>query len=186
MIKIVGISPARIAPKVEKIEYYYYKNEDTDKELRTAVDVNGDLQKQYENKYQESISLSQRTAENVLRTKYGIKVRGEKQDIWNYLKAIEEIDNAVIIDSVNILDYTFGKEALMNAGGAIAQVVAPAAPAEGEEETEEEAPVIEAPSVVVTEDGTEIDNKSDVQIVISLYSIYKMSEPDVDTIPAAE
>ncbi len=171
--------------KIEKLDYYYFKKEDTDKEMRTAVDINGDLQDQFDNKYQESVALSQRTAENVLRTKYAVKVRGEKQEVWDYLKAIADIDSAVMIDSVNILDYTFGAEAALKAGAALTDMIAPseeAAPAEGEEEAEE---VVQA-APITTDSGEEITNESDVQIVISLYSIYKMSEPDVESIPAAE
>lgn len=183
-------------PEVEELKYYYYEGKDIDADLREAADINGNLQQQYDDEHAEQVSLSDREVETLYQTKYGVKVNGTKEDIWNYLKAIKEYNKALLINQVNISDYSFGQDAieeLQKKGQQIVEAVAQTpeeTPAEegGEEAaaTEETAPEEQAQSSVsVTLDGQEITNTSDAQIVITAYSIYKMPEPDTETIPPA-
>lgn len=198
-VKIVSLNAGK--PSVATLGYYYSKDEDFAKELRKEADLNDALLNEYNENHAEEIALSERKAESLIQTKYGIRVVGTKEDIWNYLKAIEDIDKAVVINQVNIADYTFGKEAMEKAQQAGAQIVEAAAPeeqeapAEGEaaeeaekpeekpEEEQEAAP--QKPVSVITADGEEISNVSNVDIVISLYSVYNMPKPDTDYIPDA-
>ena len=185
-VKIVSLELSE--SKVDKIKYYFLETKDKESDLREAADINGDLQASYDEETKESASLSQRNVESLIKTQYGLKINGTKDNIWKYLEAIEGIDKAVKIDSVNILDYTFGADAAAKAGQQLAQAVSPTSKAEGEGEEGEEDEVAASESEissVTTADGKVIDNTSDVQVVITLYSVIEMPEPDVETIPAA-
>lgn len=179
-------------PKVEKIEYYYYEMEDKEKELRKAADLGGSLEADYKVLAAENDALSARNVESIIRTQYGIKVVGTKAEIWAYLKAIKDYDEAITIDSVNIQDYSFGEDAakkegveLGNADEDIEKMKADAIQ-EGmtDEEIEAALAAIDAKVASVTSNGKEITNTSQVEIAISLYSVYNMSEPDLDYIPS--
>ena len=72
------------------------------------------------------------------------------------MQAVADIDEAVMINSVSIADYTFGA-----AGEAVTT-------------TDEE-----GNQVSVTVGGGE-NGESDVQFVISIYSVYTMTKPNTD------
>lgn len=189
-VKVLSMELSNTA--VQELGYYYAKTDDFDASLREAADINGDLQAKYEEDNADQLSLSERTVEGLYQTRYGVRVNGTKEDIWNYLKAIEDYDKALLINSVTIQDYSFGQDAIEEAGEAIAQVVSPqeeAQPAEGEEpaeeQTEENAEEPQQSAVTVRVGDKEITNTSDVSFVITAYSIYEMPEPDVTTIPDA-
>jgi|GEM_PF-393370 len=184
------------APEVEDLDYYYHESDDPGKDLREQADINGNLQEQYDGEHAEEVSLSERQVEELYQTKYGVRVNGTKEDIWNYLKAIKEYNKALLVNEVSISDYSFGKDAieeLQKKGQQIVEAVAPQpeeTPAEGEgEQPAEEGQEVPAEQpeaqTSVTIDGQEITNTSDAKIVITAYSIYAMPEPDTETIPPA-
>lgn len=156
------------SPKVGALKYYYLPYEDIGVDLRSAADVNGDLQKQVDEESAEATALSQRTVESLFLTQYGLSINGKKEDIWNYLKAIEDYDKAVVINSVEISDYSFGKDAAEKEGTQVTST-----PSEGEEGEEGE-------ETAAATTSTEITDTSDAKIVISLYSVYNMSEPNTE------
>ena len=195
-VKILSLEVS--LPDVDELDYYYYESDDKDKDLREQADINGNLQDQYNDQHADEVSLSERQVEQLYQTKYGVRVNGTKEDIWNYLKAIKEYNKALLVNQVNISDYSFGQDAieeLQKRGQQIVEAVAPQpeeTPAEGEgeqpAEENQEAPEVQEETtaqVTVTADGQEITNTSDAQIVITAYSIYKMPEPDTETIPPA-
>lgn len=94
--------------EVSQLEFYYYTPNDVGGDLRSEADFSGELTLDYASKVAESAALSARTPENVLCTQYGVSVKGTKEDIWNYMQAVADIDEAVMINSVSIADYTFG------------------------------------------------------------------------------
>ena len=194
-------------PSVTELKYYYYSADDYAAQYRETVDLGGQLQAEYNEDNKEALSLKDREVESLLETKYGVKVVGTKENIFKYLEAIKDYDQAMNIRSVQISDYTFGEAALeqaRQAGAQIAEAIAPpaeeapadeAAAEETEAEAETEAPAeteeetaaaeeASAPTAVVV-DGKTITNESDCQIVISVYSVFTMPEPNVDYIPAA-
>lgn len=181
-------------PKSDELKYYYFETKDVGEKLREKADINGNLQEIYDENHAEEVSLSERQVEALYQTKYGVKINGTKEDIWNYLKAIKEYNKALLINQVNITDYSFGQDAieeLQKKGQQIVEAVAPQpeeAQTEGEEGTEgeenQEETQVQSP-ISVTLDGQEITNTSDAQIVITAYSIYPMPEPDTETIPPA-
>lgn len=179
-------------PQVENIEYYYYEMDDEEKELRKAADLSGSLEADYKVLSAENDALSARNVESIIRTQYGIKVVGTKDEIWAYLKAIKDYDEAITIDSVNIQDYSFGEDdakkegvELSNSAEDIEKMKADAIQ-EGmtDEEIEAALAAIDARFASVSSNGKEITNTSQVEIAISLYSVYNMSEPDLDYVPS--
>jgi hypothetical protein len=197
-VKVTSLEVSK--PTVASLDYYYYQDDDYAESYREEVDLGGQLQAQYDAEHAEQKHLEEREVENLFETKYGVVVNGTKENIFKYLEAIKQYDKAMVIKSVQIYDYSFGENALreaMKAGAQIAETVAPpteeAAPAEGEEaeaqeqggETTEEAAPQETAPTSVTVDGKEITNTSDVQIVISVYSVFTMPEPNVDYVPSA-
>ena len=144
---------------VQQLDYYYFTSNDVGGDLRSSADFSGELQAQYDAQTAESTALSSRTTESVLETQYGVNIKGTKENVWNYIKAIADIDEAVMINSVNISDYTFGAE-----GETITLT-----PAEGEE----------GEAITLTLSGDE-NGESDVQMVISIYSVYTMTKPNTE------
>ena len=146
---------------VSPLDYYFDKEEDKYAGLRSQADINGTLQAAYNAANAGDIALSQRAKETVIKTQYGLKVNGTKKNLWKYLEAIKNIENAAVVNSVNISDYTFGDEAARKGGTQMP-----------------DAPNGEVVSVQV--EGKEIKNTSDAQIVVTLYSVIEMEEPDVE------
>lgn len=140
---------------VGSLPYYFYTPTDIGGELRSEADFSGALQAKQNEINAESSSLSARIAERVLATQYGVNITGTKEDIWNYVQAVADIKNAVILNSLSLTDYTFGANQEMtitNEDGSTTTI-----------------------NVSAGEDGT-----SDAQIVITLYSVYTMTKPNTD------
>lgn len=198
-------------PAVSDLRYYYFQSPDSDSSYRESVDIGGQLEEKYLAEHEEELALKDREVEQLFQTKYGVKIIGTKENIFNYLEAIKDYDKAMLINSVQIYDYSFGQDAIdaaKDAGSQIAEAVAPAeeTPAEevAEETTEpaenaeaaetaetaetaenaEETPQAAAPTTVVV-DGKEITNESECQIVLTVYSVYDIPEPNTTDIPAA-
>lgn len=164
-LKNVELSSSSVAP----INYYFSETKDDLGDARKAADIDGSLQGQYDAEHIESTVLSQRAKESVVQTQYGVIVNGTKANVWKYLKALKEFDKALTVNSVNFVDYSFGKDS-----AEAANVNFP------ENGNDDEGNTIDLG------DGKTITDKSDVQIVITLYSVYEMAKPDVETAPAAK
>lgn len=128
------------------LDYYYFTRSTLSEDLFAAADINGDQQAYMDKENAESTALGEREAGQALSAQYGISVKGKKEDIWAYMDAIKEIDDAVIINSVSITDYTFGEDLSDEEKAAL-----------GDDE-----------------------GKTDVQFVITLYSVYDMAKPNTD------
>ena len=151
--------------KLSPISYYYNSIKDNDADLRNAADVNGSLAEAMNARMAESIAVEQRAKESILQTQYGISITGTKKNVFDYLEALKKFDKSVVINQVSISDYSFGQEKAK-----AANVTLPESK-EGEE-------------VTVDAGGQKISNTSDVRITITLYSVYEMAKPDVDTVPS--
>jgi hypothetical protein len=150
------------AAAVEDIPFYFYKKEDNLADARKSADINGRLQEQFNKTYAESVSLSGATNEKVLKTDYGVQIYGTKKHIWNYLKAIKEFDKAITVKSVSMTDPSFGRNTVKDAGMG-----------------DWDGPNSEDEQTIQVGDKT-ITNTQSAQIVITLYSVYEMDEPNVD------
>ena len=91
------------------IGYYYFTPEFPNEDLLKESDLNGTVMKDVNEQKAESDSLEERQVEDALNATYNITVSGKKEAVWNFMKALEEQDKTVIINSVNIEDYTFGE-----------------------------------------------------------------------------
>lgn len=103
-------------PTTTPLDYYYLEPAVLTSSMLDAADINGNYQKLMDMVQAESNSLSQRTAETVIQTKYGIMAHGSREDIWKFMEKINSLDTAILIDSVNIADYTFGENAQLAEG----------------------------------------------------------------------
>ena len=105
----------------EDIEYYYFTTEVEGEELFASADVNGSSAAALEQINAESNNLSDRNVEKVLKAQYAVTVTGTRENLWKYMAAIEEQDEAVIINSVTIADYSFGQNDDTNTGATIGE-----------------------------------------------------------------
>ena len=92
------------------MDYYFFTPTTLAEEMFTSADINGDQQKLREQDEAESTSLTQREKSQGMSVQYAVSAKGKKEDIWAYMDAIKGIDDAVIINSVTIGDYTFGED----------------------------------------------------------------------------
>ncbi len=146
---------------VGEIKYYYYQRDDKFKDARKGADVNGDLQAKEDAVNAESINLKDRPASKILQTDYAITAYGTKKNIWDYLEAVKQFDKAITVKSVNLSDYSFGKNAAKQAGQELPDSE------DGEERS-------------IDIGGKTISNTTTAQIIITLYSVYEMDTPNVD------
>ena len=156
-VKNLEVRESSIAP----INYYYQQTNDKFGALRGEADINGTFQQAYDAAVAGEVAVAQRAQENVIISQYAIKVNGTKANVWKYLEEIKKNDKALVINSVNLSDYTFGKDAAKQAG-----VELPDAP--------------DGAEVTVQAGENQIKNTSDAQIVVTLYSVIEMEEPDVE------
>ncbi len=160
-LKTVTLQNAKVAP----IDYYYKDNKDSLDEMRTAADIDGSLASDYNATLEEQNALSQRAKENVIQSQYGITIEGTKFNTWKYLEALKNFDKNLVVNSVSIGDYTFGKSEAEKANITLPETE------NGEEFS-------------VRVGDQEIKNTSTTTIIVTLYSVYEMSKPDVETVPS--
>lgn len=154
-VKIMSLSASDIGSG--SINYYYFTPTFVGDELLKAADLNGDRQAANAELSAESDNLKDRKQENILSGTYNINVTGTKEHIWNYLKAIEEQDKTVIINSVTLNGILISPEAFEKQADAL-----------GRELSDSEKEMLED------------DAEATAQIAITLYSVYDLSEPNVE------
>ena len=116
-VTITSLSVSDIG--VSSIGYYYFVPPVVAESFRLQFDINGELKKEISELRKESNALATRTAENIMKADYVITVTGEeKEDIWNYMKAVEEQKETIIIDSVSLtnIDIKEKKDSQQNQG----------------------------------------------------------------------
>lgn len=131
---------------VNPLNYYYFTKSFPGDGILAKADLNGERLAEHLKQQEEALVLSARTSENVLQAQYSIQVEGEKEDIWNYLSALEKQKETMIINSVNLSNIEIKEKK------------------DQPEMTEEE----------------KAQKKPAAQIVITLYSLYELSEPDLN------
>lgn len=181
-------------PKESELNYYYLENEGMPaSDMRSTADLNGDYAEADTAYTAESAALSQRNVESVIQSQYGIRVTGTRDALWKYLKAVDDLNKTMIVNQVRIDDYSFGADAKEeeNANQANSPENEEGQPAEGENaeqptdaNAEGETPVdagAEAPVPAPAPAELSLDNEatSSIQIIISLYSVYDMPEPNI-------
>lgn len=94
----------------QTLAYYYFTPSVLTSSMFDAADVNGAFAAEIADAQAESNALSQRTAETVMCTKYGVSAKGTRENIWAFMEKINSLDTTILIDSVSITDYTFGEK----------------------------------------------------------------------------
>lgn len=151
------------------LNYYYTPYVEVAGALRESSDINGSKMEQIAKESEDSTYIASRGVENVMSTRYGITIEGKKTEIWDYLDRIEKIDGAVIITSVSISPADEQEED---------DKKATPAGAEGQQPEKKDSSSNKDGKVNWTDDTV-----LEASIVIQLYSVYEMEEPDtgVDT-----
>lgn len=163
-IKITNLA---VGDMTEDSMSYYYISAPSEigSGLRSIADINGEYLKSYENTIKEETQLSERETGTVLKTQYGITAKGTKENLWKLLDALEAEKKTILVDSVS---YTKVKKEDNSAANA--------QPAEGEAAT---------PSGTTSDEEDETINPEDeveINMVISLYSVYDLPQVKVDDI----
>jgi hypothetical protein len=154
-VKINNLSATDIG--TGSIDYYFFTPTFVGDELLKAADLNGDRQAANAELSAESESLNARTQENILSSTYTISVTGTREAIWNYLKAIEEQDKTIIINSVSLSGILIDPEQFEKQADFL-----------GVELSDDDKKMLE--------DDAEVTAQFD----ITLYSVYDLSEPNVE------
>ena len=104
-VKVMQLSAGEVGD--ETLDYYYLESKELAKDFFNSADLNGGYTAMREKQNAEENALKDRDTETVLSADYAIKVIGKKENIWKYMQAIADQDQTIIINSVQISDYTF-------------------------------------------------------------------------------
>ncbi len=98
-VKIMSLQADEMSS--ESLSYYYFTPTFVADEMLKQADINGAQAAINAEEMAESNALADRTAENVIQANYTITVTAEeKENIWNYMKALEEQEETILIKSV--------------------------------------------------------------------------------------
>ena len=162
----VKVTELKVDPLAQAALNYYYKPYvEVATALRENADINGSLRDKVAEESADSTYISSRGVENIMSTRYGITVEGTKKEIWAYLEEIENIDSAVLITSVALSKIEEEEE----------DKKATPAGADGENPQQQEQ---EEKKDSDKAENWEDETLLEANIVIQLYSVYEMEEPD--------
>lgn len=100
-VTITSLAVSAIAPS--SLGYYYFVPPVVAEGFRLQYDINGDLRKEINELRKESQALSGRAAAELVKASYTITVTAEeKEKIWDYMKALEEQEETMLINSVTL------------------------------------------------------------------------------------
>jgi len=109
-VKIKQLSVADLS--TQSLDYYYFTSNFVGEDMIKGSDLNGDKQAQMDEKRAESDALSARAKETVMAATYSITVTAEdKEKLWDYMEALKEQKETVIIDSVALTNVAISDEA---------------------------------------------------------------------------
>jgi hypothetical protein len=165
-LKITSLSAGDMGET--NLSYYYIKAPNPiGSGLRDLADVNGEYKAADDAKQAEQNQLSKRATGSVLRTQYGVSVEGTKKDLWAFMDEINKYKETMLIDSVSFSvkkDDEKKKDDTENKS-------------EEEKKNEEESKFKEDEEKLLKDD----DNLS-INLVLSLYSVYELPQPKIETI----
>lgn len=166
----VKVTELKVDPIAQgALNYYYKPYVEVATALRENADINGTLREKVAEKGADSSFISSRGVENIMITRYGVTVEGTKKEIWAYLEEIEDIDSAVLITSVALSKIEEEEEE--------ENKKATPAGAEGENSQQQEQ---EEKNDNDKAENWEDETLLEANIVIQLYSVYEMEEPDTE------
>ena len=133
------------------LDYYYYTPTVPTTAILDLADLNGNYTAEISKKLEESNALSERVPENLFVQQYGVSVKATKDDLWNFMEKIHEMNKAIRIDSISISDTNFGVDPSTGKLSATAEKMKDASGKEA--------------------------GVSEVTMVLNLYSVYELDEP---------
>lgn len=154
-IKIVNLSASDIGEST--LPYYFFTPQFNGEGQLAEADINGDRQAALVEDRAESTSLQSRTQSSVLAGSYTIQAAGTKENIYKYLQAIEDQDKTIIVNSIELGGMIINPEAL-------------------EKQYDTLDMDLEEGVRKMLEDDAEIQ----VTINITVYSVFELSEPNVE------
>ncbi|MBR3421405.1 MAG: hypothetical protein IKG98_04995 [Ruminococcus sp.] len=154
-VKVTTLSASDLGEST--LSYYYFTPSYVGESMLEAADLNGDRQAAIAEDKAESDALQGRTQESVLAGTYDINVLGTKENIYKYLQAIEDQDKTIIINTVDLGGMIINPEAFEKTADGL-----------GNELSDEQKEMLE--------DDAEIEAKFN----ISVYSVFELSEPNVE------
>ncbi len=154
-VKITNLSASDIGEGT--LDYYYFTPKIVGESQLSEADLNGDRQAAIAEEKAESENLSSRAKESVLSASYSINVIGTKENIYKYLQTIEEQDKTIIINSVSLGNMIINPEAF-----------------------EAQAKYLDLEIDESSRKQLEDDAEFDVQLVLTVYSVFELSEPNVE------
>ena len=98
-VKVMNLSVSD--PTSGALSYYYFTPSFLAEDMLTQSDLNGMKSASKADTLAESEALAARTQETVMQGQYSITVEGEKENLWEYMRLLEEQDETIIINSVN-------------------------------------------------------------------------------------
>lgn len=136
-------------------DYYYYTPTVPTTAILDLADLNGNYTAEIAKKFEESNAIAERTVENVFVQQYGVNVKATKDDLWNFMTTINDMDKAIRIDSISISDTDFGTDP----------------------ETGKLLPESETMKSKYGDSAGKDSGISQVTMVLNLYSVYELDEP---------
>ncbi len=106
-LKIVDFVPTGIA--TSEIDYYYYVPDVVTYSLLESADINGEYAEQVEELLKTDTMVQEMETAEVMTNNVQLSLTGKKENLMKFLAAIEEDENAILVRSVNIEDYSFGE-----------------------------------------------------------------------------
>jgi hypothetical protein len=137
----------------KEITFYYYEPTVVTYALLESGDINGKYAKEITDLLQDTVLLKEKKAATLLASDISIVARGTRENLMTFLDTIKEDENAVIVNSVSIADYTFSDGA--------------------------EKQVTDAEGNVTTVKDPNAEGKSDLTIELSLYNAKTIDKPDL-------
>lgn len=98
-VKVMNLSVSD--PTSGALSYYYFTPSFLAEDMMAQSDLNGAKNAAKMEAKAESDALAARTQETVMQGQYSVTVEGEKENLWEYMRLLEEQDETIIINSVN-------------------------------------------------------------------------------------
>lgn len=163
------------------ISYIYYTPNIVTYSLLEAADVNGNYAEEITEKLRTATTLNERTVAEVMTNSVAMSVTGKKEDLMTFLDKIKDDKNAILVQSVDISDYTFSgglEEEEVQQQPQVVEQVEPQLDDEGNPIEVETQAATEAPrsnnDEVAPGEGT-----SEMSIVVTFYNAKPIDKPDL-------
>lgn len=154
------------------VEYYYYTPNVVTYSLLEAADINGSYASEISDLLLNSMVLGETATAEVMANTVNLNMTGNKESLMLFLDAIKNDKNAILVEEVNVNDYTFT--------GGMEEENQPAQPS-AEPQVDEEGNPIETPAPVQTPASNVApgEGTSEMTISVVFYNAKPIDTPDL-------